>query len=341
MQKKIITFLKYGVFTIAGILLVWWQLSSMTPEETAEFRLAIKSANYYLLIPVFIMAILSHLSRSLRWKLLMEPLGFKPATQTVFASVMLGYLINSFIPRLGEIVKCTVLSKKEKLEVDKVLGTVIIERIFDMFCYILFILFSVLIQIDLVGGYFKKALNSFTYSGNITRGIQAISGLFLLILMIIIFLVRKYPQHTVIVKVRHFLKGMLTGFISIKKLKHRKLFIFHTIFIWAMYLLQIYIGFQVIEGTAHLGIKAACAILSLATLSMIATPGGLGSFPVFVMQTLLIYHVSAPTGKAFGWLMWGVTTSIILIVGVMSMIYLFYKNKNKDEANTSDTKQDI
>ncbi len=337
MRKKIITFLKYGVFTLAGILLVWWQLSSMSPEETAEFRLALRSANYYLLIPVFIMAILSHLSRSLRWKLLMEPLGFTPATRIVFASVMLGYLINSFIPRLGEIVKCTVLSKKEKLEVDKVLGTVIIERIFDMFCYILFLLFSVLIQIDLVGGYFKKALHSFTHSGNLSTSIQLITGLLLLFIIIVIILARKYPQHPIIIKASHFLKGMLTGFVSIKKLKHRKLFIFHTIFIWSMYLLQIYIGFQVIEGTAHLGIKAACAILSLATLSMIATPGGLGSFPMFVMQTLLIYHISAPTGKAFGWLMWGVTTSIILMVGVMSMVYLFYKNKSKDEAYTSDT----
>jgi hypothetical protein len=84
------------------------------------------------------------------------------------------------------------------------------------------------------------------------------------------------------------------------------------------------------EGTAALGIGAACSVLTLATLSMIVTPGGIGSFPIFVMQTLLIYGINEPLGKAFGWLMWGSSTIIILIAGLTSLIFIPFYNRNKE-----------
>ena len=80
------------------------------------------------------------------------------------------------------------------------------------------------------------------------------------------------------------------------------------------------------EGTAQLGIKAACAVLSLSTLAMIATPGGIGSFPIFVMETLTIYSIASPVGKAFGWLIWGANTAIVIIAGILALLLLPYFN---------------
>ena len=142
-------------------------------------------------------------------------------------------------------------------------------------------------------------------------------------------------------KINSFLKGIIEGFKSIEHLKHKRAFILHTIFIWAMYLLQIYVGFYAMEGTAHLSLKAAFSVLTLATLAMIATPGGIGSFPIFVMQTLLLYGIAAPLGQAFGSLIWGVSTAIVLIAGSLALLLIPYINRKKHEISSIDPGENI
>ena len=144
---------------------------------------------------------------------------------------------------------------------------------------------------------------------------------------------KKFPENKIISKILSFINGIWTGFQSIKHLKKRKAFLMHTVFIWAMYLGQVYLGFWGMEATADLSIKAAFSVLTLTTLSMIVTPGGIGSFPIFVMQTLLIYGIDAPVGKAFGWIMWGVSTSLIILIGLLCLITIPYFNKSSDESN--------
>jgi hypothetical protein len=148
------------------------------------------------------------------------------------------------------------------------------------------------------------------------------------------WLVKKFPHNKIIMKISGFISGMAAGFTTIKNLKKRKMFIAHTVFIWAMYLLQIYIGFSAMEGTGHLSIKAAFSVLSFATLAMIITPGGIGSFPIFVMETLLIYSIASPVGIAFGWLLWGANTAIVIVLGLICLLFLPYINKHKHEVHT-------
>ena len=104
--------------------------------ERTEFYAAFRHTNYWLMIPVLIMSLLSHLSRSMRWKLLMEPLDYNPALRNVFAVTMVGYLANAAIPRLGEVLKCSFLARYEKLKIDKLFGTILVERTFDLICYV-------------------------------------------------------------------------------------------------------------------------------------------------------------------------------------------------------------
>src|SRR5687767_6137370 len=113
MQKRLLSVLQYVIFLGGGIFLVWWQLRSMTPTEQASFRQAMSLANYWLVIPVVFISVLSHLSRAMRWKLLLEPLEYKPALKNVFSVVMVGYLANAAVPRLGEVLKCTLLARYE------------------------------------------------------------------------------------------------------------------------------------------------------------------------------------------------------------------------------------
>lgn len=342
MVKKILSLLKYIIFLGGGLLLVWWQLHSMTNEQEAQFINAFKSANYILVIPVVIINLLSHLSRSMRWKLLMEPLGYNPALKNVFGATMVGYLANSAVPRLGEVLKCTILAKYEKLPADKLIGTILIERTFDLITYVFFIVFTILIQINVVGSFVKNKLKTAT-DGAIPIWIKVI--ILITLILIIVFIVKKifasFPHNKTIIGIKHFFEGIGKGFAAIKKLKDRRAFILHSIFIWCMYLLQIYLGFKAMEGTAHLGIKAACSVLSLSTLAMIITPGGIGSFPFFVMETLSIYSIANSQGNAFGWLIWGVSTGIIIVAGLISLLLLPYINKKKNEIHVSNTEQNF
>jgi uncharacterized protein (TIRG00374 family) len=332
MHKKILSVLQYVLFMGAGIFLVWWQIRAMSPEEMAEFKNALSSTNYWWMIPVVLMSLLSHLSRALRWKLLMEPLGYHPASKNVFAVTMVGYLANAAFPRLGELLKCSILGKYENLKIDKVIGTVLVERAFDFVCYLVFIGITILLQAQLIGGYMNEKIaamdngTGIPFWGKMLMIVALIAG----VIVGMQVLMKQFPHNKLIKKINGFISGLGTGFATIKNLKHRKLFIFHTMLIWSMYLLQVYIGFFAMEGVGHLGINAAFAVLAIGTLAMIATPNGIGTFPIFVMQTLAIYSVSEPVGRAFGWLIWGANTAIILIAGFISLIMLPLMNKNKN-----------
>lgn len=343
MKAKILSYLQVIIFLGGGLALVWWQLHGMTDEQTHQFKNAFADANYLLVIPVVIMNLLSHLSRSMRWKLLMEPLGYTPSTKNVFTATMVGYLANAAVPRLGEIIKCTLLAKYEKLHADNLIGTILIERTFDLLTYIIFIAFTVLIQLDVVGGYVMHQLSSIGAGSSTPIWVKLL--IVASVIFITVFIIKKifaaYPSNKFIIKVKTFFSGIGKGFAAIKNLKDRRAFILHTIFIWTMYLLQIYLGFKAMEGTAHLGIKAACAVLSLSTLAMIITPGGIGSFPFFVMETLSIYGILKAQGNAFGWLIWGVSTAIVIVAGLVSIIVLPYINKKSHEIDTTHTGENL
>lgn len=332
MGKRLYSILHYVIFLGGGIFLVWWQLSKMTPEDEKEFYNALHYANYWLLIPVIIMSVLSHLSRSLRWKLLLEPMDYRPKLKNVFAVTMIGYLANSAVPRLGEVLKCTFLARYEKLRVDRLVGSILIERTFDFICYLVFIAITILTQINVVGNYVKEKFYRLGHSSGMPVWVKflLIFGGIITLLFTMKTLFRKFPDNKIIMRVNSFFTGIATGFRSIRDMKKRKLFLAHTFFIWTMYLLQIYVGFWALEGTAQLSIGAACSVLTLATLAIIITPGGIGSFPLFVMQTLMIYHIAGPVGKAFGWLIWGVSTGIIIVIGLLSLLVLPYINRNKN-----------
>ena len=332
MGKRIWNVLQYIIFLGGGIFLIWWQFSKMTPLQVEKFKFALSNANYKLLVPVVIMALASHLSRSLRWRILIAPMGYKPSLFNTFGVTMVGYLANSFVPRLGEILKCTMLGKYEKIPVQKLIGTVVIERVFDFICYFIFIFITVIIQYKLVGDFVKDEVTGIL-ANNTGMPLWAKAMITIIVILAVIWLLRfilkKYAGGKFVNSVKNFITGLKEGIATIKKLQKRRWFLFYTVFIWSMYLLQIYVGFSAIREVSHLGLDAACSVLTLATLAMIITPGGIGTFPTAIFLVLSLYKIDPSTGEAFGWLMWGTTTFIILFFGLLCLGLLFFINKNK------------
>jgi uncharacterized protein (TIRG00374 family) len=331
MKKKFYSILKYTFFLGIGVFLTWWQISKMTPLQKTQFKESLIHAHYIYLLPVFIITILGHISRAVRWKILMEPMGYSPKTSNTFYSVMAGYFANTFLPRAGEILRCTILSKYEKIPVSKLFGTILVERVFDLACYFLLMVITFLIQIETVSDFVATKFSKMTDMGS-SASLWSILIILLIATAIIYFVAKwlliKYKHHHLIIKLRGIQMELKEGFSTILHLKKRKKFIAHSIFIWACYLFEVYIGFSALDATASLGITAAFSVLSLATLAMIVSPGGLGAFPIAVQQVLLIYNVD---NISFGWLMWGVTTAIIILVGIISFGLLIYQNKTRYE----------
>jgi len=344
MKKKYVSGIQYLLVFGLGVFLIWWQLRSLNKEQEEAFRSALKQANYWLIIPIVIMTAAAHLSRAIRWKLLMEPLGFNPKTSNTFFVIMIGYLANSAVPRLGEILKCTFLARYEKLPIDKLMGTMVVERAFDLICYFIFILITLIIQMDVAGDYFWQLVKPVFSSSGFGLWIKAgiLISIIALLFLLLRYIFNAFPNNRMVQKVHTFYNHLLEGLKSIRNLKQRKAFIIHTLFIWIMYLLQIYLGFFAMKGTSSLGITAAFSVLTFVTLAMIITPGGIGSFPIFVAKTLGIYAIAYPIGIAFGWLMWGITTGIILVIGGICLLLIPVFNKNNNhESNISHPIQNI
>ena len=137
MRKRLFSILQYIIFLGAGLFLVWWSIHKLSDHDYLEFIGSLKTANYYLLIPVFIIITASHFSRAVRWKILMRSMGYTPKLSNTFCAVMIGYLANFAFPRLGEVLKCTILGKYEKVPPDKLVGTILIERAVDLLTFFL------------------------------------------------------------------------------------------------------------------------------------------------------------------------------------------------------------
>jgi uncharacterized protein (TIRG00374 family) len=332
MGKKILGLLKYLLFLGLGIFLLWLTLRKSNWEEIKN---DIVTANFIYLIPATIMLMMSHFSRAVRWKILMEPMGYKPSIINTFLAVMIGYWANLAVPRLGEVLKCTILGRYEKVPADKLVGTIVAERAFDVVSLVVVLTLTIVLQYDLVGDYASNMLRSVfhTKAGNISYSKIFITlGTIAFILLLIGFLLKRLAHISFIQKTKLFLRGILQGLTSVRNIKNKGWFFFHTVLIWVLYLLSTYMGFFAMRDMSHYGIKAAFSVLSFGSLGMIVpSPGGIGSYQYAVQQVLLLYGISAEKGLSLGMLIWFAQTGIVVIFGTLSFIFLPVFNRFKNE----------
>lgn len=337
MNKKILSLLQYLFFLGLGIFLVWWSLSKIPDKDWVDIKNAFRNANYWLAIPVIISLLLSHYSRAIRWKILMEPLGYAPRIGNTYMAVLIGYMSNLAVPRLGEVLKCTILARYEKVPADKLVGTIVAERAFDVLCLAIVIAITFLTQVDVIGGYLELRLGEIVASKTeqFTTTRLIILGAVLLVLVLGAVLVfKKFGHIGFIGKIKKIMVGVWHGLTSVRYLKKKGWFIFHSVFIWAMYLLSVQLGFFAMRETSGYGIKESLSVLTTGSIAMIVpTPGGsMGVYPIFVSETMVLYSLKESLGLAFGWLMWGVQFFQMILSGFVAIILLPYLNKKKENA---------
>ena len=323
-------FLKFICFLAIGLGLVWLVTHNLTDKEKDDIFNSLQRANYWLLIPVIIVGIASHWYRAVRWKLIMEPLGYHPGTLNTFFAVMVGYLANLAVPRLGEVTRCGIVARYEKIPVDKLVGTMIAERAVDMLLLLILMVITVAIQMDVIGGLFLNEIwhpieNKLGAAGSSRSLILAGIAIGVILLGIIGF--RLISRSNIGIKLRALAHGVWDGIRSIGKMEKKGWFIFYSILIWLMYFAMMYLGFYCMEETRYLGLKAALAVLIIGSVGMIVTPGGTGAYQFLVQRTLMVYGVLDTSAYAFGWIVWSAQTLLVLIVGLGSLVALPLMNK--------------
>ena len=276
----------------------------------------------------------SHLSRSVRWKILIAPLGHSPKLSNIYLSVLIGYLANLAVPRLGEILKCTLLARYEKIPANKLIGTIVAERAFDVISLFIVMGITFALNAEVIGKYLYALLQQVAgkqeqSAGQTSYWAFLLLFLFLLGLGLIIWFSRNTKWG---MKFKELAMGVWHGLTSIRKIKNKGWFIFHSVFIWCMYLFSIQIGMYALDHISSIGFRPSLSMLSTGSIAMILTPSGIGAYPLFIQETLLLYGIKGTLGLAFGWLMWTVQFFILLISGFMALGLLPYLNKKNKHA---------
>lgn len=331
MKFKLLTLGKYIFFLALGVFFVWLSVRNINHENWQQIKDAVARGRKWVIIPVIMILLLAHYSRAIRWKLLMEPLGYKPDMFNVFASVMIGYLVNAGAPRLGEVFKCTMLARYEKVKVDKLIGTILIERAVDLVCLLIVFLLAIIFQGEIFGQYMGTMLKDFFHdkTGNLSvTKLSIATGAFFLFILIFYIILKRFGHIDLVAKIKMVIKNILHGLSSIRNLQHKGLFIFHSLLIWFMYYMASALGLYALRETQVLGLAGGLTTLAVGTVGMILTPNGIGAYPLLIAQLLGLYGLSVnTTGNASGWLMWSAQTFIILIGGLICFILISRFNK--------------
>jgi hypothetical protein len=292
----------------------------------------IKEANYtWLLLSVFF-GFAAYLSRARRWMLLITPLGYKPTFLNSYNALMVGYLANLALPRIGEITRCVALGKKEKIPVDQLVGTVIIERAIDVISLILIMIVLIFTGSLEIGNFINESIII-----PIEQSVATVFGTARILWITLMILAATTLALTIIYrrnlrKIKFFaklfgiVKGIVNGLNTITNLKHKREFIFHTLFIWICYLLMTWVVVFSIQATSHLTIGNGIFLLVIGGLAMAApVQGGFGAFHYIISRGLLIYNIPLEDGLAYALLTHESQLILVMITGIIAFFHIFKK----------------
>ncbi len=299
---------------LLGGVLVWYLFTVIPPQKLLEY---FENANYWWVCLGLFFGILSHISRAYRWKFMLEPIGYQPKFYNSVLAVLVGYFVNLAIPRAGEISRATVMVNYEKIPFEKGFGTIVAERIADLIMMFIIIGITLFFQFDYIIDLVSKNFNP------LKIGIIIIG----LIFSVIVFsLFVKKAKKGFLLKIKTFILSLVEGVSSILKMKKKWAFIFHTVFIWVMYVAMFWATIPAISGL-EVPIGGILVGFIAGGFSIAATNGGVGLYPLAVASAFELFGVLKEPATAFGSVMWAAQTAMIIIFGGLAFLLLPIVNK--------------
>lgn len=324
--------LQYLVFLAIGVGLIWYSIAAGIINPTKLWE-DVSHANLWYVGLMILLMIVAHGSRAARWQMLLEPLGYKPSFMNVNNAVWLGYFANNLVPRLGEVTRCSQLYKSDNIPVEKSLGTVVTDRIFDVVTLFVLLILHFIIDFDKLWGFInlQMAQNSGEKTGKSNLVFFLLIGV--VIIGFVLFILRKkILQISIIQIIIEKLQGLLDGLLSIRHLKNPPLFIFYSILIWVMYYSMGYVLFFAIPKFAILPPIAGLTVLVSGALAMILpSPGGAGTVTAIVSPVLVtMYGLSKDDAGTLSTFIQSSQMLVTLVIGaVIFLVSIFISNKKK------------
>ena len=264
--------------------------------------------------------------RALRWNIQIEALGYKTRASSTYGAVLIAYLANCIFPRLGEVVRCSVLRRKENIPFDKTLGSVISERIIDLLVLFTLAFLVIVCQWKLLGSlvtsWMVPMLNKLR--DNVLLGIVVIVA----VIVFIVFLIRIIKRNKKIASLWH---GFVDGIKSVVTMRQKWRFVLYTLGVWGFYVVMTWLPFYMMSETSTLGVVEAITLLGIATLGVVApVPGGIGTYH-FIAITLLsgFYGISEQVAGSFAAINHGSQMIFYLITGIIAYVVMFFFDKRK------------
>ncbi|MCK5691279.1 MAG: flippase-like domain-containing protein [Bacteroidales bacterium] len=339
MKKFVVQILKIAAFLALGILLLYFAFRGVAFDELSS---TLQKVNFWWIGLSLLFAGLSFLSRARRWMLLIEPLGFKPSFKSTYHSLMVGYLSNYALPRLGEVTRCVTLGNKEEIPVDSLFGTVIIERVVDLLMLMLILLVLLFSWMEKFGAFFgeqvlqpmqKKLLELF--GGTLV--FWMIIGIAILLVFLLLYLFRKrLERFSLVRKIGDFLKGIQLGLKSIYRMKRKWEFVLHSVLIWFLYILMTWVVVYALEELSGLTFIDGMFLLVIGGLGMSApVTAGIGAYHWITSRGLMfVYGFSLETGSAYAILAHESNSLLTILLGAISYMILMLSRKKSTSSKT-------
>jgi uncharacterized protein (TIRG00374 family) len=304
-----------------GVFLVWYWYTSTLPEDRDKILYYIREADLFWISLSLLIGLLGHISRAIRWNYLLEPLGYKPKLINNILMIFMAYLANLGIPRTGEILRATALTTYEGVPFEKGFGTIVTERIVDVFMLLVIVTVTLFLQTDIIIDFFQQR-------GFNLNSIFLLLGVGALAVIIVIVFIKK-SRSVFALKVKSFVNGLLDGIFSIFKMKRKWAFVFHTLFIWGCYIAMMWAIKFTVPETADLALSEVMVAFVFGAFAMATTNAGVGLFPILVSKALALFGISTVSGDAFGWIMWIAQTLMNVVFGAISFLLLPLLNRNR------------
>ena len=336
LKESFLKTLKFLAFLALGLLLLFFAFKGINPHL---IWYDIKTARYGWILLSLVFAFCAYLLRAWRWILIIEPLGYKPSFSNTFHAMMTGYLANFALPRIGEITRCASLAKKENIPVDKLVGTVIVERVIDLLSLFVLLIVLLLMKFDTFGSFINNSL-LIPLKDKLSDylGFSWIIWAVIIIVIALVFLLyylyfrETLGEFKAFNKFKNIIKGILSGLKSVFKMKRKMEFFIQTLIIWLFYLLMTWVVVFSLPATSGLKIIDGVFILVIGTLGMAApVQSGIGAFHWIVSRGLFAVYpgISLEQGLAFATVTHGSQALFAIAVGSVSVFILLYRKKSR------------
>ncbi|WP_400192718.1 lysylphosphatidylglycerol synthase transmembrane domain-containing protein [Hymenobacter sp. B81] len=322
-MKKFVDVLKYTLLlAFSGLLMAY----ALRGQDLSKIGQALREANYFWIGLTLVISVLGYFSRAYRWKMQLDATSHRTSFWNVYHAMMVGNLANLVLPRMGEVIRCSVLRRMGGVPVNVSLGTVITERIIDVL--VLFGLLGTVLLLEFgkfwnfVAAVVTDRASIMEKRGPLLLGIAAVLLVLLVLLLVLgIRNLERLRRNRYFSRAASFVRGILSGVFSLRKVRNQGAFWFHTFFTWLVYYLMDYLAFFAFAATAALGLTAALSVLAFGAFGMAApVQGGIGVFHLMVSRTLLVYGLSHEAALAYALVIHASQTLLVALMGGISFV---------------------